>query len=226
MESFGFSHPGLCRERNEDSYLIEPTRGVFAVADGLGGLRYGEVASRVAIRVLQDFPDSGFPDLRVVAAKADRAVAREGVRFRCRIGTTLTMAHISTGRLLRIAQIGDSMAFLLPPGGELLPLTSEQTEGERLRRSGVATVDPFLDHVLVQCIGQGGGVEPEFVSRTVAPGSRIILCSDGVSKVVPVSRIGNLTAGADSTEALVNSLIAAALDDGGPDNATVVAVFV
>lgn len=204
---------GHVRRRNEDALLARPERGVFAVADGLGGHPAGDVASGTAISSLAEASlggESSESDLRSAARAAHEAVmaAADAAPGRVGMGTTVVLAVVLDGSA-RVLHVGDSRAYLLEPAGRLRALTR----------------DHGLNGYLTQALGLDRAVEPDAVHVGCPPGSRLLLCTDGLTNMVDDGSIADLLGAGDAQEAC-DGLVDAALDNGGIDNVTViVAVF-
>ena len=229
LEAFGLSDPGCVRQNNEDFYLISP-RGVYIVADGMGGAQAGEHASKLAVETVASFiQNAGPPDaetlfqafreanLQVMSAAASDPKL-EGM------GTTL-VAAIEAGAELLIASVGDSRAYLFE-NGKLKPITDDQTwVNEVGRRLGLdeetLKIHP-MRHVLTMAIGVSGQLRVNHYSVRPSPGAQILLCSDGLHGVAPDERISEVLAGKGSLEAKCQKLVALAREFGGPDNITAV----
>lgn len=225
IAAYAASDVGLRRERNEDAFLCLPDRGIFAVADGLGGLAYGEVASRMTVDMLAAGDDDTFEDMNVLVREISEAIRNKGRELASgMIGTTLTFALLRSG-YLRIAQVGDSVAFMTTPSGDRLQLTEDQTVAEERRKAGRSDIEPYMEHILTQCIGQENEVVPVVFMRPFPEGARLLLCSDGITKTVDRADILERLAAATAPAELVDSLIQTANSMGGPDNSTAVAVF-
>jgi PPM family protein phosphatase len=223
--SFAGTDTGLHRNGNEDSYLHQPDRGLFAVADGLGGLSYGEVASKMAVDRLASVDMLEFDDLSVLVNVISHEIWEKGQQLgKGTIGTTLTLAIVE-GLYFRIAQVGDSMAYLVLPDGRNVQLTREHTLAEEYRKAGRTNIDPYLEHVLTQCLGQEGTVVPDVFVTDFPVGARLLLCSDGITKTVDDDSIYLALRGGSDPKEIVEGLIKRANDKGGPDNSTVVVVF-
>lgn len=223
--AFGASHPGLRRSNNEDSFLCVSERGLFAVADGLGGLMYGEVASGLLVELLDSAQEQELDDLNALALRLSEAIADKGAELcASTIGTTMTLAIVREGKL-RIAQVGDSVAFLLTSEDGFRQLTTEQTVADERRRAGRIDIEPYMNHVLTQCMGQKEAVVPELLELDFPAGARLLLCSDGITKTVQDEHIHEALAECETPQRLVKELIDMANRAGGPDNSTVVAVF-
>jgi protein phosphatase len=234
LSSFAGTDVGLARSGNEDSYLCGRT--VFAVADGLGGHQGGEVASAMAVEPLAALDGRAFADARQAAealtaaiAEANRAIlerARED-RTLWGMGTTVTAAAVAADRLLQLAHVGDSRAYLLRGGGPLRQLTEDHTAvaeavGRGLLTRAQAAVHPQRG-VVTRAVGLDPGVRVDTPPPLeLAEGDQVLLCSDGLTEVVDDERIAEVLAGQADGDGACRALIAAANDAGGPDNVTVV----
>jgi protein phosphatase len=234
LSSFAGTDVGLARSGNEDSYLCGRT--VFAVADGLGGHQGGEVASAMAVEPLAALDGRAFADARQAAealtagiAEANRAIlerARED-RTLWGMGTTVTAAAVAADRLLQLAHVGDSRAYLLRGGGPLRQLTEDHTAvaeavGRGLLTRAQAAVHPQRG-VVTRAVGLDPGVRVDTPPPLeLAEGDQVLLCSDGLTEVVDEERIAEVLAGQADGDGACRALIAAANDAGGPDNVTVV----
>jgi protein phosphatase len=224
------SDPGLARERNEDLAVALPERGVFAVADGMGGHVGGDVASRVAIdAALACLEPGSAPDLDALARAmehANRAVLEEAARRELwGMGTTLTLAHVASG-VVQIAHVGDSRAYLLREN-RAERLTTDQTMVELMVRQGVLPRERARHHperhVLVQALGTQDAIAPELQRVQAAPGTRLLLSTDGLHDQVGDAALFELGARGD-LQACAQALVHTANRTGGPDNITVVIV--
>jgi protein phosphatase len=224
------SNVGLVRRSNEDSFLARD--GLFAVCDGMGGARGGEVASETACRTLLTVdPRTAGPDtLREAVMKANTAIVRRSLEEDRLIGmgTTLTAA-LGLGDRLVFAHVGDSRGYLLHDG-ELRQVTSDHSwVGEMIRRGELtpaqAAVHPHRS-VITRALGTEGVVRPDILEVPVVAGDRLVLCSDGLSGMVLDPLIQELTKVAADPQQAADSLVEAALEAGGDDNVTVVVVFI
>jgi protein phosphatase len=201
---------GHVRSRNEDALLARPERGLLAVADGLGGHPAGDVASMTAITSLDEAPlsaDASEEHLRAAALAAHEAVVAAGqAPGRRGMGTTVVVAAVRDGSA-RVLHVGDSRAYLLDPDGRLRPLT---------RDHGMAGY-------LTQALGLDGGIEPDVAEVECPPGSRLLLCTDGLTNMVEDDVIASLLGSGDAQRSC-DALVDAALDNGGVDNVTVIVV--
>jgi len=235
IEAFGASDPGCVRANNEDYYLVEPSLGLYLVADGMGGAQAGEHASRLAVETVRDIirnnsgmrNNSGGADSdqlveafiqanqRVMqAAEADPAM--EGM------GTTL-VAVLQCGDDLMIASVGDSRAYLFEQG-RLRRLTEDQTwvneVGRRLGLEEAMLKSHPMRHVLTMAVGVSDQLRVHHYQVQPSPGELLLLCTDGLHGVTSDQEIEKTLASPDSLEAKCRQLIASARAQGGPDNVT------
>ena len=217
---------GRQRQSNEDSYLDrEP---VFAVADGMGGARAGEVASRMAVEAFDDQGDGGSPEdrLRHVATEANRRIYEmaQSDTEHAGMGTTLTAAMV-TGREVAVGHVGDSRLYRLR-GGKLERLTEDHSLVEELVRQGRLSPEEAENHpqrsIITRALGPEPDVEVETFTHTARDGDVYLICSDGLSGMVSEDDITAILERADSLDAAARELVEAANGAGGKDNITVV----
>ena len=230
---FGVTDPGRVRENNEDAMLVGEGRDetLFAVADGIGGFEAGEVASSIAVDVLSELePGSAF---ETAVAEANRRILASG-RGDDRLsgmGTTIVAVRFGGSQerpTAEVAHVGDSRAYLLR-GGELKPVTEDHSLVAELVRSGDLTRAQAAEHPQKNLITRALGAEEKVeVDTTVLPvetGDRFLLCSDGLTDMVPEDRVAEiLSEHPDDPEGTARSLLSAALEAGGNDNITTLIV--
>jgi serine/threonine protein phosphatase PrpC len=240
------SDVGRIRSNNEDSYMVDPDQGVYAVADGMGGHAAGEVASRMAVEAIgqavTSVPDAEFlreaslANRRVVldwlADTVDAvnakvfAASQESEQVRG-MGCTLDVVLVR-GWGAFIAHVGDSRVYVLR-GGELTQLTEDHTLGQILWQGGRLTREQLEKHpqknVLVRALGVFPKVQVDTLFFELAPGDRLLLCSDGLYNEVPEEKMARLL-GQGEFQNVPGALIQAALDAGGHDNVSCVVVGV
>jgi PPM family protein phosphatase len=215
---------GLVREGNEDSYLSEEP--LFAVADGMGGHRGGEVASQLALETLEKVFRAGDRDLPEQVRQANRAVFERSVLDRAvsGMGTTLTAALVD-GERVRIAHVGDSRAYLLRDH-ELHQLTQDHTLVHRMVEEGEISESEAETHpqrsVLTRALGVDVMVDVDDHTLDVRPGDRILLCTDGLTSMVPEEEITQILSTSSAPREAADRLVRAANEAGGVDNTTVV----
>ncbi len=222
------THVGLVRRQNEDSFV--GSSGLYAVCDGMGGARAGEVASEVACRVLTDMPsNAGDEELREAITRANQLIRERSLAdpTLAGMGTTLTAASGTHGRLT-IAQVGDSRAYLLH-AGELRQVTEDHSLVAELIRRGQLTPEQAAVHphrsIITRALGTEETVRPDIIELSLDAGDRVMLCSDGLSGMVPEDELELILGAGEDPQAVADELVEAALRHGGEDNVTVVVIF-
>jgi serine/threonine protein phosphatase PrpC len=221
---------GHVRTANEDSFLLRP--GLYAVCDGMGGARAGEVASQMAcLALLAVNPEaSGIEDLRQAIVRANRAIIQRSTTENelLGMGTTLTAALVKDDAVL-VAHVGDSRAYVLRDG-DLTQVTSDHSwVGEMVRR-GEITQAQAARHphrsVITKALGSDMELTPDVMQVAVEPGDRVLICSDGLTGMVDDETIAHIMSLGADAQNTAQSLVDAALENGGEDNVTVVVVDV
>ncbi len=224
------THPGRKRRHNEDSYVHEPP--LFAIADGMGGAKAGEVASGLAVEALQVRPDlSGDNEAYIVdlIQEANRRVytrASEDAEA-SGMGTTMTVALVDPdGEHVTFGHVGDSRAYRVRDD-ELEQLTDDHSLVGELIRSGKLTREEADVHpqrsVITRALGTDPDVDVDTFIVDAKPGDIYLLCSDGLSGMVSDKTILNIVRdNRRDLQAAAKALIAAANRGGGDDNITVV----
>jgi serine/threonine protein phosphatase PrpC len=224
------SDRGLIRPANEDSFFLR--RSLYAVCDGMGGARAGEVASQMAcLGLLALNPASAAKkDLRMAVVNTNQAIISRSLSedHLLGMGTTLTAVLIREGSLI-LAHVGDSRAYLFHDGS-LIQLTEDHSwVGEMVRR-GELTPDQAAVHphrsVITRALGTDGDLEPDMDEIDIGEGDRVVLCSDGLSGFVSEADIAALLGRGELPQTTAELLVKAALATGGEDNVTVVVVDV
>ncbi|HET9546080.1 MAG TPA: Stp1/IreP family PP2C-type Ser/Thr phosphatase [Gaiellaceae bacterium] len=224
----GLTDTGRRRRRNEDSYVLDPP--LFAVADGMGGAQAGEVASRLAAAAFREYheADELEPERRVEALvqEANRRVyerSREDANA-SGMGTTVTAALVE-GDSVAIAHVGDSRAYRIR-GDALEQLTEDHSLVADLMRSGRLTPEEAEAHPQRSVITRALGTDPEVDVDTFAvglePDDVFLLCSDGLTTMVPDEEILRIVHESSSLDRAASALVKAANKRGGEDNVTVV----
>jgi protein phosphatase len=231
IDSCGASDPGCVRTNNEDYYLVEPSMGLYLVADGMGGAQAGEHASKLAAETVRDFVaaadgerdphilvDAFQEANRRVMEKASRDPNMEGM------GTTL-VAALETKDELLIASVGDSRLYLFE-NGQLHSITEDQTwvneVGRRLGLDEESLKSHPMRHVLTMAIGVSDDLRIHSYALKPVPGMQVLLCSDGLHSVASEQDVERIMASSQSIQEKCQSLIEAARKQGGPDNVTVI----
>jgi protein phosphatase len=235
LEHYGITDAGKVRQNNEDSLLVGEGQdtSLFVVADGIGGFEAGEVASSIAVETLKELgPGESFDDTIQEANRRILSTAREDEKF-SGMGTTVVairFAGTDEEPAAEIAHVGDSRAYLLRDG-ELQPLTEDHSLVAELVRSGDLTRAQAAEHpqknLITRALGAEEAVEVDTTRIPVETGDRILLCSDGLSDMVPEDRISEvLSEPSQDPETPVRQLLTEALEAGGTDNITLVLVDV
>ena len=227
-EYFHATDLGRQRTGNEDAYFARAP--LFVVADGMGGAQAGEVASQEAAAAFEQGLPAGDPGdaLEQTIREANRrihAMSQEHAD-RAGMGTTLTAAYLSEDDRILVAHVGDSRAYLFRDG-ELTRLTRDHSLVEELVRRGKLTEEQAETHpqrsVITRALGPEPDVEVDVEGFDAKPGDLFLLCSDGLTSMVPEARVRAALEIRDaSLEQLGRGLIEAANTAGGRDNITVI----
>jgi protein phosphatase len=227
---------GVVRTANEDFHLMQADRGIFIVADGMGGHAAGEVAAEMAVRVIADALGNfrGLPDAEV-AARLFQAVQRanEAIFRRTLIeedkrgmGTTVTGMVLFPHRYL-IAHVGDSRAYLFR-GGRLMQLTKDHSYVQEQVDAGLLTPEQARVHpysnVITRCVGSNEEVIPDLYFGTIQAGDVILLASDGLTGMLEDEQLARILGEPGEPAQWVERMIANANRRGGLDNITIVLV--
>ncbi|MCO4748423.1 MAG: serine/threonine-protein phosphatase [Proteobacteria bacterium] len=234
ISAVGNTHRGRRRKHNEDSYLVLEAQNLFVVADGMGGYAGGEVASRIAVETMEkafienNFVGASAPDtakdgaqLSASVQMANRAIWDEAVAnpTLAGMGTTICAARFSPRKeRVYLAHVGDSRCYRFRDGS-----LEQVTRDHTLREEGVTGP---MGHQLTRAVGIGPAVEVDLI--LVEPQLRDIylICSDGLTKMVPDQEIGEILGSTKKSSVAVEALVNRANQMGGKDNITVIVVTV
>lgn len=235
MRTYALSDVGLVRKDNEDSYLVSAERGLFVVADGMGGHMGGQMASTMAVQILDELmsggallqPEPGKLLQNILLTANERILVRGRLEQQYYgMGTTVTAALMREG-VLYIAHIGDSRAYLYR-GGNLSLLTRDHSLVNELFCNGSLTLEEAQNHpqrnILTRALGIKEHPEIDLTQVKLEPGDKLLLCTDGLFNHVHDPEIKTMLEQEHSLDALVRKLVDQALALGGYDNITVVAV--
>ncbi|MBP1626112.1 MAG: protein serine/threonine phosphatase [Holophagaceae bacterium] len=242
----GLSDVGCIRKHNEDNLLVDMELGLFLVADGLGGHAAGEVASRIVVEKVEEFIaqtaerdrtwpldyDARIPydgnRLKAALLLSDRAIL-EDIREnpeRESMGSTV-VACLVKGDQVTLAHVGDSRAYLLEPDG-MRQITRDHSWVADQVANGILTPEEARKHpfrnVITQALGNGGELDVAIQELKVKEMDRLLLCSDGLSGMVPDEEVWKIVQDSNSLEIAAERLVKKALENGGEDNVTVVLV--
>ena len=239
------SDPGLRRESNEDAYCARVDLGLYVVADGMGGHAAGEVASRLAVEVIEAFiKDTRDADMnRTWPFPYDTTLSLDGNRLKAAfrlanrrlasameaddtlrgMATTAAAVLITNGSPV-IGHVGDSRVYRFR-GGQLKQLTEDHSwVGEQVRAGVLSDADarrhPWRN-VVTRALSGGDDPHVDVTEIDVNVNDRLLICSDGLSGVVPLDKLETIVSSTAGLEETCKALIAAANDAGGPDNITV-----
>lgn len=213
---------GHVREGNEDTYLVMDP--LFVVADGMGGHRGGEVASRLAVETMEHLFERGEGTLAELVQEANRAVFERSMLDRAvaGMGTTLTAALVE-GDTIHLAHVGDSRAYLLRDG-TLRQITDDHTLVHRMVQDGELTPAQARTHphrsILTRSIGVDMLVEVDDLTFPIHVGDRLLLCSDGLTDMLDDPQIERILQDAPTPRTAVQRLVHEANQAGGVDNIT------
>ncbi|HEU4834437.1 MAG TPA: PP2C family serine/threonine-protein phosphatase [Pyrinomonadaceae bacterium] len=239
VQSAALSDRGLNERRplNEDAFLHDPTRSIFAVADGVGGAEAGEVASQTAIEVLDEAfrhqtNDADIEDLMELAIQRANAsihqMAQEHTRFSM-MATTIVALHIK-GDVATFGHVGDSRLYRLTPDGQLHRETEDHSIVEEEVRAGRMTPEQAANHpsknVISRALGAEQGVEVDMKTMAVEDGTEFLLCTDGITRHVSDNELRQLMVISNNLDDLCSELKRRCYERGAEDNLTVIAVRV
>jgi protein phosphatase len=244
------THPGMRREGNEDAYCVRADLGLYLVADGMGGHAAGEIASKLAAETIEGvIRDTRNADMNSTwPTPFDTTLSVNGNRLKTafhmanrrltaamendehlRGMATTVAAVIIADSACTIGHVGDSRVYR-QRDGELSVLTEDHSWVNEQVRAGRLTDTDARRHpwrnVVTRAITGGDDPSPDIQEIRLAAGDRLLICSDGLSSVVPNEEIHALIATGSSPETVSAALIEAANEAGGPDNITVVIVDV
>jgi PPM family protein phosphatase len=240
---------GLVRENNEDSYRIESGLKLFVLSDGMGGAQHGEVASAIAVEAIAEYclhvaqnssspfiadPRPAFSEqtnrLINAIALANQKILSSAQQDPHKHGMGATiLAMWFQDAYASIAHVGDSRAYLLR-SGSLTQLTADHSLVAEQVRQGLMTPAEAerspLQSILTRALGTQPDVEIAGAEQPVQAGDVILLCSDGLSRMVADTEIAEILQSTTSAQSAVNALIERANQHGGLDNVTVIVVRV
>jgi protein phosphatase len=231
LAAHGVTHPGR-RSTNEDAFLVDLHRGLFVVADGMGGHNAGEVASSLAVKTIGDFLADGTPASLNVMDEALRlandhilTVAGEKPDY-TGMGTTVAAVFVRDGEAV-YAHAGDSRVYLWHKG-ELRQLTRDDS-WVAAAMNGVSDDAREMEqhpmrHVLTKVVGLRPELQPSVAECPFDSGDILLLCSDGVHGSVSDGQLEKLLASRKPVEAVAESVVREALAHGATDNVTAIVV--
>jgi serine/threonine protein phosphatase PrpC len=209
------THTGYVRDHNEDNLFLSRDKRVFAVADGMGGMDFGELAAALSVKAVERLWKAKPPDLvnpdaagawvaeAIESANAD--VMKESFSRGLDMGTTLVLVVLVQNRICCYGHLGDSRLYLSTKGC----LTEDHAIGA---------------YELTNFVGRSLTASPDLASVACERGSCLLLCTDGLNKVVCDEDIMHVISNYRDPEKMVDLLTSMALECGGPDNITTIAI--
>jgi PPM family protein phosphatase len=247
IKAYGLTDVGRKRKHNEDAFASDVNEGLFIVADGMGGHAAGEVASKITVETIGEFiaatrqkEEATWPfkynheldfnsnRLAVAIEKANERVmaAVAAQPWLKGMGTTV-VAGLLNEKLLSLAHVGDSRAYLFRDG-QLSRLTDDHSWVHEQVTAGILTEEEAKTHplknVVTRALGGGPSVSPDLQELVFSPGDRYLFCSDGLTTMVGDEEILETAASVKDTQSLCQKLVDMANEKGGVDNITVVVV--
>ncbi|MBF0501075.1 MAG: Stp1/IreP family PP2C-type Ser/Thr phosphatase [Candidatus Riflebacteria bacterium] len=231
-KAFGKTDMGKVRSNNEDAIFSTDRDGVFLVADGMGGHKAGEVASAMARDILsarlvqQKSADNLEPAIREAFLDANEQIRLKSTENAEQQGMGCTCVLLMLReQTFFLAHVGDSRIYLFRKG-DFKQMTRDHSYVEELFIRGLITEDEKIDHPyknqITRYIGCNQKLEVDITSGPVWNGDMFLLCSDGLTDMVPLPRLKELFVKHEEPQPLVETLIAEALEAGGRDNVSAI----
>jgi serine/threonine protein phosphatase PrpC len=245
LDAAGASDRGVKREHNEDAWSgphpdlapkqISAKGRLYLVADGVGGHQAGDVASKMAVEIVQQryYADPA-PDvatrLKSAIQTANQQIEQEASARPTRrgMGTTVITA-VFLGGTLTVANVGDSRAYLIRDG-HAQQISHDHTWVADQVRAGLLTRDEAAKHpqrnIITRSLGTRYELDIDIFERNIKPGDSVLLCSDGLSNVLADEEMGDLVNRTWTAEAAAKELVELTLKRGAPDNVTAVVITI
>lgn len=236
---------GLVRKENQDAFFSDPERRLFLVADGMGGHAAGATAAQMVVETLPGLVLKGYKKLAengrpITDVEIGQALRKATIALNNKVhaegtanldkrgmGATVVLASFIE-KWVFFMHMGDSRAYLLRQT-HFQQLTEDHTVGTMLLKMNQITEEELASkpvlHRLSRCVGMEGEAKPEVQKMVVHPGDRILLCSDGLTRMVSDDRLAEILGGVDDPEVICRQFVAAAKAGGGQDNITAVVIF-
>jgi serine/threonine protein phosphatase PrpC len=235
---------GMVRQNNEDNLLVTESEGLLLVADGMGGHASGEVASKIAVDVIKEYFDGTKAGRQLQVGEyedefseatnrigsairlANQAIyeAAQGSPALHGMGTTVA-AVLMSGESLSVAHVGDSRVYLIR-AGSMQQLTDDHSlVAEQVKRDLISkeeAKESEMKNILTRALGVVAEVEVDLDEMTLSPGDILVLCSDGLSNMVPDEDILSVVTTTKDPVVACENLVNMANANGGKDNVTVI----
>ena len=229
MNAVSRTHIGRVRRSNQDALLVFPgPYGMYGVADGMGGHKAGDVASRMAAELLYRVLEGALPQedlLRAAIEEVNTRIYEEQLQHEdlSGMGTTLTVLWETEDYLL-LGHVGDSRAYLLRHGA-LKQISEDHSLVGEMLRNGLLTEEQARTHpyrnIITRALGTDAEIEADILRLDKQAGDRYLLCSDGLYEYAPQEEIGRILAHPFMEEA-ADRFLSLALERGGKDNISLV----
>jgi len=235
MRIAGDTNVGKVREANEDALILEPTRGLYAVLDGMGGANAGDIASQIARDAIRDYviqrrltmAPKALLEAAILAGSQAVHASAQAHRERHGMGTTVVACLVVDKSHVVIGHVGDSRAYLLR-GGRLQAVTRDHTIVEELVTRGLLSPEEAERHpyknVLSRNLGSRPDTRVDLTELELQPGDRLLLCSDGLYGYAAAEAIQYVLGSGDEPQHVARDLIELALRGGGGDNVTTIVI--
>lgn len=219
------SHMGRVRTNNEDTVRCDAAAGLAILADGMGGLAAGEVASSLAVEVMFDqLLQSGPASAEAIEAavlRTDRAINLAGIARQLVMGTTLVAWQRLSSNQALVAHVGDSRCYRLRGAATTLLTRDHSVVQARLDAGRITASEAWRApdrHLITQALGLGEPLDVAVQTVDAEAGDRFLLCSDGLTDMIEDSVLARLCGSEHDDDALADALLVAALEAGGRDN--------
>jgi protein phosphatase len=237
---------GLVRKENQDAFFSDVEKRVFIVADGMGGHAAGRTAAQRVVEKLPGLVLEGYSRLAkngrpISDAEIGQALRKAAIKLNSQVhsegtadiekrgmGATVVLASFIE-KWVFLMHLGDSRAYLWRQS-HFQQLTEDHTVGNMLLKLNQITEEEMVKKPVLQrlsrCVGMEGEAKPDVQKMVVQPGDRLLLCSDGLTKMVSDERLTEILGGVDEPEVICKQLVSAANAAGGQDNITAIVIFV
>ncbi|MEO0463957.1 MAG: protein phosphatase 2C domain-containing protein [Pseudomonadota bacterium] len=228
MMSVGQTHPGLVRDRNEDSFFADAPNCFWVVADGMGGHSGGDQASEAITQLMRitQLPSAFVPSSHTLSDaiySANQAIWERSQELGEQMGSTIVTLYVREGRYA-IMWVGDSRAYLLRRG-ELARLSRDHSQVQAMVDAGTLSEEEAEEHPMAHVLSRALGVAPQVdidaTAGSVRPGDVFLLCSDGLTGLVSDAEISDIVNSTTIDDA-VEELLELVMERGAPDNVTIV----
>ena len=237
LKTFSVTDIGKKRKLNQDYiYASETAVGnlpnLFIVADGMGGHKAGDFASKCTVETICEIAARSFEKNPVIILKKAIETANGDVYKKSRedeayegMGTTVVAASC-LGKYLQIANVGDSRLYVI--GDEITQITKDHSLVEEMIRMGGLNREAARNHpdknIITRAVGADNTVTIDFFSVELKPMEKVLMCSDGLTNMLEDEEIRRIVQGAGSVEMRARELVSAANDRGGKDNISVILI--